>query len=100
MEDSAIVDLYWQRSDRAIAETEQKYGAYCHRIAYNICQCEEDAEECVNDTYLRAWNSMPDQRPRMLRSFLGTITRNLALDRCRSASRKKRGGGEVELALA
>ena len=100
MEDTRIIDLYWQRSDRAIPETDLKYGSYCHTVAYNICHDREDAEECVNDTYLRAWNSMPDQRPRMLRSFLGTITRNLALDRYRSASRKKRGGGEVELALA
>ena len=100
MEDTRIIDLYWQRSDRAIPETDRKYGPYCHAVAYNICHDREDAEECVNDTYLRAWNSMPDQRPSMLRSFLGTISRNLALDRYRSASRKKRGGGEVELALA
>lgn len=100
MEDTRIIDLYWQRSDRAIPETDRKYGPYCHAVAYNICHDREDAEECVNDTYLRAWNSMPDERPRMLRPFLGTISRNLALDRYRSASRKKRGGGEVELALA
>ena len=99
MEDTRIIDLYWQRSDRAIPETDRKYGPYCHAVAYNICHDREDAEECVNDTYLRAWNSMPDERPSMLRSFLGTISRNLALDRYRSASRKKRGGGEVELAL-
>ena len=61
MENSAIVDLYWQRSDRAIAETEQKYGAYCHRITYDICQCEENAEECVSDTWLAAWKAMPTE---------------------------------------
>ena len=100
MEDTKIIDLYWQRSDRAIPETDRKYGSYCHAVAYNICHDREDAEECVNDTYLRAWNSMPDERPSMLRAFLGTISRNLALDRYRRVSRNKRGGGEVELALA
>lgn len=99
MEDSAIVDLYWQRSDRAIPETEIKYGRYCHTIAYNICSNNEDAEECVNDTWFRAWNLMPDKRPSVLASFLGTISRNLALDRFRRRKRKKRGGGEAELAL-
>lgn len=99
MEDSEIVDLYWQRSDRAIRETEQKYGRYCHRIAYNICANNEDAEECVNDTWLRAWNAMPTQRPKLLSGFLGAITRNLALDHYRSKRSRKRGGGEIPLAL-
>ena len=56
MEDAAIVDLYWQRSDLAISETDKKYGRYCHTIAYQICNDNEDAEECVNDTWFRAWN--------------------------------------------
>ena len=99
MEDSAIVDLYWQRSDRAIAETEEKYGRYCHTIAYNICANAEDAEECVNDTWLKAWNLMPDKRPAALPPFLGGITRTLALDRVRARTRIKRGGGETALAL-
>lgn len=99
MEDAAIVDLYWQRSDQAIPETDRKYGHYCHTIAYNICTNHEDAEECVNDTWFRAWNLMPDKRPTILSTFLGTISRNLALDRYRRRSRKKRGGGETELAL-
>jgi len=99
MQDAEIVDLYWARSDRAIPETEQKYGRYCHRIAYNICQSSEDAEECVNDTWFRAWNAMPDARPSALSAFLGAITRNLALDRFRSIRRGKRGGGETVLAL-
>ena len=63
MEDAAIVDLYWQRSDQAISETDRKYGKYCHTIAYNICANNEDAEECVNDTWFSAWNMMPDKRP-------------------------------------
>ncbi len=99
MEDAAIVDLYWQRSEQAIPETDRKYGPYCHTIAYNICTNHEDAEECVNDTWFRAWNLMPDKRPSLLSAFLGAIVRNLALDRYRRRTRRKRGGGETELAL-
>ncbi len=99
MEDAAIVDLYWQRSDRAISETDKKYGRYCHTIAYNICADYEDAEECVNDTWFKAWNLMPDKRPAGLTGFLGAITRNLAINVFRSKHRKKRGGGETVLAL-
>ena len=99
MEDAAIVDLYWQRSEQAIPETDRKYGPYCHTIAYNICTNHEDAEECVNDTWFRAWNLMPDKRPSLLSAFLGAIVRNLALDRYRRRTRRKRGGGEPELAL-
>ncbi len=99
MEDEQIVDLYWQRSDLAISETNQKYGRYCHTIAYNICGTDEDAEECVNDTWLRAWNLMPDQRPAILSAFLGRITRNLAIDCIKAKHRLKRGGGEAVLAL-
>ena len=99
MEDAAIVDLYWQRSDRAIPETDRKYGRYCHTIAYNIISNYEDAEECVNDTWFRAWNLMPTERPSVLSAFLGAISRNLALDRYRRRTRKKRGSGETVLAL-
>lgn len=99
MEDSAIVDLYWQRSDQAISETDRKYGRYCYTIAYNICANNEDAEECVSDTWFSAWNSMPDKRPAILSTFLGYITRNFALNRFRARSSKKRGGGEIPLAL-
>ena len=99
MEDREIVDLYWQRSDLAISETNQKYGRYCHRIAYNICGTDQDAEECVNDTWFRAWNRMPTERPAVLSAFLGCITRNLALNRIRANNRQKRGGGEAVLAL-
>ena len=99
MEDSSIVNLYWQRSDKAISETNRKYGRYCHTIAYNICGINEDAEECVNDTWFRAWNLMPDKRPAVLSTFLGKITRNLALDNLKAKNRKKRGGGEGFIAL-
>ena len=99
MEDAAIVDLYWRRSDQAISETDRKYGRYCHTIAYNICASNEDAEECVNDTWFSAWNLMPDKRPSVLSTFLGYITRNFALNRYKARTSKKRGGGETPLAL-
>ena len=99
MEDAAIVDLYWQRSDQAIAETDKKYGRYCRSIAWRICNDYEDAEECVNDTWLSAWNAMPTERPHLLSTFLGRITRNLAISVTRAKNRVKRGGGELSLAL-
>jgi len=99
MEDSRIVDLYWQRSERAIDETEVKYGNYCRTIARNILGSDEDAKEIVNDTYLGAWNSMPYHRPTLLSSYLGKITRRLAIKRRQAQTAAKRGGGTVELAL-
>ncbi|MBE6706265.1 MAG: RNA polymerase sigma factor [Ruminococcaceae bacterium] len=97
MEDSKIIDLYFERSQSAIKETHEKYGHYCHTIAYNVLYSYEDAEECVNDTYLRAWKSIPPHRPSRLSAFLGKITRNLALDRYDSRTAKKR---ECPLELA
>ena len=99
MEDAAIIDLYWARSQQAIAESEIKYGAYCHAIALRILNRTEDAEECVNDTWLRAWNAMPPQRPSILSAFFAKLTRNLSLDRWRRQRAAKRGGGQTELAL-
>lgn len=99
MEDAAIVELFWQRSEKAITETDRKYGRYCRSIACNICGIREDAEECVNDTWFQAWNRMPEERPGLLSVFLGGITRNLALDRVKTGRRKKRGSGQVPLAL-
>lgn len=99
MEDRQIVDLYWARSEKAISETEKKYGRYCYYIAYNILHNREDSEECVNDTYLNAWGAMPDQRPDKLSAFLGKITRNLSLNRWESYHAKKRGSGQIPLAL-
>ena len=81
MDDNLIIDLYWSRSEAAISETDRKYGPYCRSIAYGILQDHEDSEECVSDTWLRAWEAMPPQRPNRLSAFLGKITRNLALDR-------------------
>ena len=99
MNDREIVNLYWQRSEQAITETAQKYGRYCQIIAYNILENSEDAEECVNDTWMSAWNAMPDKRPERLSPFLARITRNFALTRVVRRRAKKRGGGEVALAL-
>ncbi|MBR2622327.1 MAG: RNA polymerase sigma factor [Clostridia bacterium] len=90
MDDQKIVDLYWERSESAIKETQKKYGRYCHSIAYAILHSNEDAEECVNDTYLRAWGAIPPAKPSRLATFLGKITRNLALDRYDSAHAQKR----------
>ena len=99
MEDREIVELYWQRSEEAIPATAARYGAYCRTIANNILANDEDAEECVNDTWLGAWNSMPDNRPTLLSAYLGKLTRWLSLSRLRERGRLKRGGGETSLAL-
>lgn len=99
MDDKQIVDLYWKRSESAISETAQKYGSYCHSVAYNVLSNNEDAEESVNDTYLVTWNNLPPCRPAILVSFLGKITRRLSIDRWRARSAHKRGGGQVVLAL-
>ena len=80
MQDEQIIDLYWERSEEAIRETDKKYGKYCGTIAWNILYSAEDAEECVNDTWMNAWNAMPPHRPGFLKACLGKITRNLALN--------------------
>ncbi len=90
MDDDRIIDLYWQRSQTAISETSMKYGAYCRTIGYNILGNFPDAEECENDTYVAAWNAIPPTRPRILKAFLGRLTRNIALDRLDYNRAKKR----------
>ena len=99
MEDGKIIELYWARSQQAIEASQEKYGPYCRTIARRILDREEDAEECVNDTWLRAWNAMPPQRPTALSAFFGKLTRNLSLDRWRRIRAAKRGGSQVEVAL-
>ena len=99
MDDKQIIELYWERNTLAIDRTMEKYGNYCSAIARNILGSEEDAEECVNDTWLGAWNSIPPKRPEHLPGFLGKLTRYKAIDRLRAQNREKRGGGNVELAL-
>lgn len=98
MEDKQIVELYWARSETAIAETEKKYGRYCHYIAYQILYNDEDAKEVVNDTYLKTWNTIPPQRPDSLRPYVGMISRQLALDVYKEQHAQKRGG-QVSLVL-
>ena len=99
MNDKNIVDLYFNRDEEAIAQTDKKYGRYCYSIAYNILTNKEDAEESVSDTYMTAWRAIPPRRPSVLSTFLGKITRHISIDRWRERSAYKRGGGEVTLAL-
>ncbi|MBR3059418.1 MAG: sigma-70 family RNA polymerase sigma factor [Oscillospiraceae bacterium] len=99
MEDSRIIDLYWARSEEALSETARKYGRYCHSIARNILNNDEDAEECVSDAYLRAWNAIPPARPARLQTWLGRIVRNLSLNKREKALAEKRGAGQLPLIL-
>lgn len=99
MDDAKIVQLYWDRDEQAIPATADKYGNYCASIAKNILGNREDAEECVNDTYLNAWNSMPPHRPSILSTFLGKIVRNLSFNRYKHNTADKRGGGELPVVL-
>ena len=100
MDDTQIVELYWARKESAIEETEAKYGSYCRSIAGNILQNQDDAEECVNDTWLGAWNSMPPHRPSVLSTFLGKLTRRISIDKWRRTTAKKRGDGQLPLVLS
>lgn len=99
MDDNAIIDLYWERSESAISQTATKYGKYCNTIAMNILRNSEDADECVSDTYLKVWNAIPPERPSSLSAFLGKITRNLSLNKYKEQRTQKRGGDEVTLIL-
>ena len=90
MDDLRIIELYFDRDERAIEETGAKYGKLCHRIAYNILNNHEDSEECVNDTYVGVWNAVPPTRPNNFMSFVCKITRNLSLKRLEFMKREKR----------
>lgn len=98
MDDKQIVELYWQRCESAIEETDKKYGRYCHYIAYHILADNEDAKEIVNDTYLKTWNTVPPNRPDPLKPYVGTISRQLSLNRY-EAQHAQRRRGQVALAL-
>lgn len=98
MEDNAIIKLYWDRDEGAIAATDRVYGKLCRGLSYNIVNNWEDAEECTNDTFHRAWDTMPPQRPNSLRAYLCRIVRNLSIDRWRRRNSRKRGEG-MELLL-
>ena len=95
--DKNIVELFWNRNEQAISVASQKYGKYCRTIALNILQNKEDADECVNDALLGAWNSIPPNKPPVFSIFLARIVKNGAYDRLRRKRRIKRGGGETEL---
>ena len=99
MDDRGIIGLFNERSERAVDECRARFGAYLRAVALNVTGSERDAEECENDTYLRAWNAIPPQRPRSLGAFLAKITRNLAINRLRDGNAQRRGGGQVPLAL-
>ncbi len=99
MEDKCIVDLYVSRDERAIAESESKYGRYCLQVAMNILDNHQDAEECVNDAFLRAWNAIPPEQPVKLGAYLAKITRNLSLDRFKAAHTAKRGQSQFLVSL-
>ncbi len=99
MDDNCIVDLYWKRNERAIEETDRKYGAYCRSIAFRILEDRSDADECVNDTYQGAWESIPPHRPVTLSTYLGKLTRRISLKVLRSRETQKRGNGIVALSL-
>jgi len=100
MNDADIIELYWSRSESAISETSNKYGGYCNTIAMNILNNPEDSEECVSDTFLGVWNNIPPERPSLFKAYLGSITRNFALNRYKAYFTKKRGGGTVEQLLS
>ncbi|MDR2502170.1 MAG: sigma-70 family RNA polymerase sigma factor [Oscillospiraceae bacterium] len=99
MDDRELIALFFARQESAIERTSSKYRSYCSKIARNILRSEEDAEECVADTWLRAWNSIPPARPDNFAAYIGKITRNLALNRLEARSAARRGGGVEPLAL-
>ena len=99
MEDVEIIDLFWQRDESALAETDRKYRSYLMKIATNVLNNSEDSQEAVNDTYLKAWNAIPPHKPCLLSAFLGKITRQLSIDKLRTKTREKRGGSEYQLSL-
>ena len=99
MDDASIIELYWQRAERAIAETDAVYGRFCYRIAHNILFDPQDSEESVNDTWLAAWDSIPPTLPQNLPAYLGTLTRRISIDRLRARRAEKRGGDGALLAI-
>ena len=100
MEDKSIVELFWTRSEEAISQATKKYAAYCKTVAYNILQNTSDAEECLNDTMLKAWSGIPPSKPQNLKAYLCKITRNLALNRIEHSNAQKRGSGQYTLVLS
>lgn len=99
MNDSEIIELYWNKNTKAISASMDKYGSYCFTIANGILDDAQDSEECVNDTWLRAWNAIPPARPTVLKVFFAKITRHLSFDRYKAGKSLKRGGGDMPLVL-
>lgn len=99
MEDSEIVRLFLERNEQAVAETMAKYKGYCTKIALNILFSQEDAEECVNDAFMKLWELIPPNEPEILSVFIGMITRNLAINRYRQSLTQRRGNGELAVAF-
>lgn len=99
MTDDKIINLYRQRSELAITESSKKYGSYCHTVANNILNNNEDSDECVNDTWFRAWNVIPPASPTCLKLFFAKIVRNLAFDKLKAKKAAKRGSDEISLVL-
>ena len=100
MEDSRIIELYWQRNEAAISETAKSYGKYCYHIAFNILYDEQDSLDCVNDTYLKVWNCIPPHRPSRFKAFIGKIVRNLSINFYNKRNAEKRGSGQMEALLS
>ena len=100
MSDEQIVELYWQRDEQAIKETDIKYKSFLLSVAYNIVGDTRDSEECLNDTYIGAWNAMPPTRPTLLQAFLATIMRRTAIDRYKARKRQKRVASELTVSLS
>ncbi len=99
MDDNEIIGLFNERSEQAISELDKKYGKYCYSIAYRIVENEDDAKEILNDTYLKAWNTIPPQNPESLCGYLGMIARSTAIDKLRYNSSEKRSGTRVDIAI-
>lgn len=97
MDDERIIELFWQRDEKAIAQLDEKYGAFCYGVAFNILSVREDAEECVSDALRKAWDSIPPERPKLLRAWIGKVTRNLAINVWNGAHAQKRGGYDLIL---
>ena len=100
LSDGEIIDLYWKRDERAIKETDRKYQHFLLTVAHNILRDGRDCEECLNDTYLGAWNAIPPARPKVLQAFLATIMRRTAIDRYKAGKRQKRISSELTVALS
>ena len=96
MEDEKIIELFFKRSQEALNEAREKYDTYCRVISTNILSDKQDSEECLNDAYLKLWNSVPPEKPKSLKAYLGRIVRNLSLDRLEKNRAQKRGGGRAE----